>query len=154
MSTPNLAAAEAVYSTFRKVLDDMQVIYTEHKEDNVITFGYKGKDMNHDIIIFVNPESETFRIVERLPYDIPEDKIIDVALAASLVNSRLMIGGFTYALDEHLNFEVAQSYAGSLVGEAAIKKCLFAVFVCVEEYDDKFMALNKGYITIKEFMQE
>ncbi len=154
MSTPNVAAAEAVYSTFRKVLDDMEITYTPHEEDRVITFGYKGKDMNHDIIIFVNADSETFRVVERLPYDIPEDKIVDVALASCLVNNRLMLGGFTYGLDEHLNFEVAQSFAGSLVGEAAIKKCLFAVLVCVEEYDDKFMALNKGYLTIKDFVNE
>lgn len=152
MSTPNLEMAEAVYSTFCKVLDDMKVVYNKHEDDHVITFGYKGKDMNHDIIIFVNPETDTFRIVERLPYQIPQEKVIDIALATCLVNNRLMLGGFTYALDENLNFEVAQSYAGSLVGEAAIIKCLFAVFVCVEEYDDKFMALNKGYIKVEDFV--
>lgn len=153
MSEINMEAAKAMYETVCSTLDSMKINYTRHDEDLVVSFCHRGEDMNHQLLIMINAKSEVIRIVERLPYEISEDKMIDVALAVCFINNRLVSGGFTYALDKNLNYEVAQVYSGSLIGEETVRRMIMALVVTVEEYDDKFMALNKGYLKITDLIK-
>ncbi len=150
MSEVNLEMAKSVYDSVCAVIEEMGLKMNKHDEDLVVTFGHRGDDMDHDLLIAINAKRETILVMERLPFDINPEKSADVASAVCLVNSRLVLGGFTYDLKDRLSYEVSQVYAGSLIGKDAIKRMIFSLVFTVEDYDDKFMALNKGYLKVSD----
>lgn len=151
MSEVNMEMARSIYESACSALDKLELNYRKIEEDLVILLGLRGDDMNHDMIFSVDEKREVIRLLEKMPFEIDPARSADVASAVCLVNDRLVLGGFTYNMEERLAFEVAQAYTGSLVGEETIKRLLFALVGTVEEYDDKFMALNKGYLKVDDF---
>lgn len=151
MSEVNMEMGRTIYNSICSVLDKMEINYNKVEEDLVILFGYKGQDMNHDLLIAVNAKQEAIQIMERLPFSISPEKATDVAVAICYANSRLLSGKFTYNMGDYVSFEITQLYSGSLIGEPTLRRMLLALISTVEEYDDKFMALNKGYLKAEDF---
>ena len=54
MSEINMEMAKSVYDTVCVALDKMNINYNKHEEDLVITFGHKGRDMNHNLLVYEN----------------------------------------------------------------------------------------------------
>lgn len=147
-------SAKKIYKTVCKTLDSMKINYTEHEDDLVVTLGHKGEDMNHDLIIAVNEKQEAIQLVEQLPFDIASDKAVDVAVALSMINSKLLLGHFTLDFNKlKVCFELAQTFTGVSFSEATIQRLVGALVITVEEYDDKLIALNKGYLKFTDFAE-
>ena len=153
MST-NLEMGKTVYETACSVLDGMGIKYRRIDESLAITFGHRGDDMEHNLLLIVNAERDVIQLMERLPFAINPDRANDVAAAVCITNERILSGKFSYNMEEKLNFDVTQIYSGSLIGEETIKRMLIALVVTVEQYDDKFMALNKGYLKPEDFKND
>lgn len=151
MSDVNKEMSRIVYDTICKVLDDLGISYKKIEDDLVVLFGHKGQDMSHDLIILVNEKQELIRLVEKLPFDINSEKASDFAAAVCYVNSKIACGCFVYDMENRLTFEMSQFYSGSLIGDETIRQMIMGLVVLVEEYDDKFMALNKGYLKPEDF---
>jgi len=153
MSEVNMEMAKTIYDSACAVLDGMGINYKKVENDLVILFGHRGQDMNHDLILAVNARQEAIQLIEKLPFSIDPEKASEVAGAVCLINDKILSGKFTYNMEDRLSFEVTQIYSGSLIGEETIKRMLLALVFTVEEYDDKFMALNKGYWKVNDFKQ-
>ena len=151
MSEANMEMAKTIYETACSTLDKMELHYKRHEEDLVISFGHRGQDLNHDLILAVNAKQEAIQLIEKLPFSINPEMASEVAGAVCLVNDSILSGKFSYNMEDRLTFEVTQLYSGSLIGEETIKRMLLALVFTVEEYDDKFMALNKGYLKVADF---
>ena len=151
MAEQNMEMGRAIYESLCNVLDKMGVHYKKVEEDLVIAFGYKGEDMNHDLIIAVNVKQEVIQLMERLPYEITAEKATEMACAVCYVNNQILSGQFTYNMKDRLSFEVTQIFTGSLIGEEALHRMIMTLIITVENYDDKFMALNKGYLKVEDF---
>ena len=154
MSEVNMEMARTVYDSVCATLDAMGLKYDKIENDLVVTLGHRGEDMNHDLIFIVNAEQEVIQLIERLPYSVDTQKAADVACAVCLINSRLLVGKFSYDLGEHISYKVTQVYSGSLIGEETIKRMILALVFSVEEYDDKLMALSKGYLKVDDFKED
>lgn len=154
MSEVNMEMAKNVFESACAALDAMDIKYKKVEDDLVILFGHRGQDMNHELLLAVNARQEAIQLIERLPFEIEADKARDVACAVCLVNDRILAGSFTFDMESRLSYEVTQLYSGSLIGEETIKRMIIALVITVEEYDDKFMALNKGYVTVDEFKRD
>lgn len=153
MSEVNMELAKTIYDSVCTTLDKMSIKYTRHDNDLVVTVGHKGKDMSHNLIILVNAEKEALQIIEKLPFTVDPEKATDIASAVCLVNNGFVCGGFEYELGDSISFKMSQFYSGSLVGEATIERMIIGLVLSVEEYDDKFMALNKGYLKVEDFKE-
>lgn len=151
MAEVNMEAGRAIYSSLCSVLDKMGISYKKIEEDLVVTFGHRGDDMNHNLVIVVNVEREVIQLSERLPFNINPQKAAEVAMAVCNVNDHLLIGQFTYNMEDRISYEVTQIFTDSLIGEELLRRMILTLAFTVEEYDDKFMALNKGYIEPAEF---
>lgn len=151
MSEANMEMAKAVYQSICTVLDGMQINYRKVEEDMVILFGHRGKDMNHDLIIAVNEKQEAIQMIEKLPFNMDPSKSNDIAAAVCYANDRLLCGKFSYNMEDRLTFEIAQFFSGSLIGNETIERMLMALVLTVEDFDDKFMALNNGYLKPENF---
>ncbi|MBQ7040079.1 MAG: hypothetical protein IJN39_05880, partial [Clostridia bacterium] len=125
--------------------------YREFEEDMVVVLSHKGEDMNHDLMIAVDGDRQVIKVLEKLPFEMNPEKAVDIACAVCYANHYLVLGKFTYDMDKTLRFEIAQAYEGSLISIETIKHMVVAFVATVEEYDDKFMALNKGYLSYKDF---
>lgn len=154
MSEINMEMAKTVYDSICSVLTGMNLKYTEHKDDLVITLGHKGEDMEHNLLIAVDAAKEVVRVIERLPFKLNPEKASDIAMAVCNANRMLLLGGFEYDVDDStLTYAIAQVYTGSLIGEEALKRMILTLVFTVEDYDDKFMALNKGYLQPDAFKE-
>lgn len=151
MSEVNMEMAKTVYDSLCSVLDKMNIKYDKIEDKLAILVGYKGQDMNHDLVIVVNAKSEIVQIYEKMPYSIDPNRAADVAKAVCYVNSRLLFGHFVYNVEDKLSFELTQIYTGSLIGEELLQRMILLLIRIVEDYDDKFMALNKGYLKPEDF---
>lgn len=154
MAEETMEMGKVIYDSVCSVLDGMNIHYQKIEEDLVVAFGHHGNDMNHDLILRVNTEKEVIQLFEKLPFSMDESKAADIARAVCAVNINLLCGAFSYDLKDNLLYEVTQIYSGSLIGEETIKRMLLALVFTVEEYDDKFMALNKGYLKVENFIEE
>lgn len=144
---------KAIYNSICSVLENMGLSYRKAEDDMVVMFGHRGEDMNHNLWMVVNVEKEAIQLYERLPFDIDKERSAEIAKAIAYVNDCLLIGKFTYNMEDRLMFEVSQIFSGSLIGEATIKRMILSLAVSVEEYDDKFLALNKGYLKAEDFKE-
>jgi len=152
MSEEKRALAKSVYDRIATTLDSMGLHYTRHDDDLVIHLGMKGDDMNHDMLLIVREENAVLSIMEPLPFSLDPDNANEIAKAVCNINNQLILGGFTYSAGaDKLRFELSIPFNGSLIGEETIKRILVNAVQTVEAYDDKFLALNKGYISSEEF---
>ncbi|MBQ3054774.1 MAG: YbjN domain-containing protein [Oscillospiraceae bacterium] len=148
----NMEMAKSMYERVATTLDNMELNYQRHDEDMVITLGMRGEDMDHDMLLIIREKNAAFSFLERLPFHLDPQKADEIAKAVCNVNNHLVLGGFTYeAGSDTMNFELSIPYNGSLIGEETIRRILVNAVKTVEAYDDKFLALNKGYISSEEF---
>ena len=144
--------AKVMYELIATTLDNMELKYDRHDDDLVIHLGTKGDDMNHDMLLAVREKQKVISFLERLPFHLNPENANEIAKAVCNINNQMLLGGFTYeAGSENINFELSIPYNGCLIGEETIQRILMIAVRAVEDYDDKFLALNKGYISSEEF---
>lgn len=151
MSEVNMEMAKTIYASICAALDEMEINYKKAEDDLVILFGHRGKDFNHDLLLAVDAEREVIRIHEKLPINAKKEKANEIAIAVCKANYGMVCGKFSYNMDDSIMFDVNQFYSGSLIGTETIKKMILALVFTVEAYDDKFMALNNGYLSPEDF---
>lgn len=152
MNNANMEAARNVYSTVCTALDEFGLNYEKSEEKLLITFCLQGDDMEHELSIMVNPKHGVIQLAETLPFVISEERAADFAAVICYVNEALLNGKFSSELKESVHYNVTQIYSGSLVGVETIKQIILSLVYTVEEYDDKFLSLNNGYLKPEDFI--
>jgi len=90
----------------------------------------------------------------KLPFNVEEDKRIDVALAICAVNYWLADGSFDYDLsDGSILFRLTSSYKESTLGEALFEYMVVVSAATVDNYNDKFFMMSKGMMTYQQFIE-
>ena len=104
--------------------------------------------------IRVNPRNELVSFFSKLPFNVEEDKRIDVALAICAVNYWLADGSFDYDLsDGSILFRLTSSYKESTLGEALFEYMVVVSAATVDNYNDKFFMMSKGMMTYQQFIE-
>lgn len=110
--------AQNVYQTICEMLDEKGIKYTKHEDDLVVSCTVRGEDIPMDIVIFVHEKQQIVRLLSPMPFDIPEDKRIDMAIAVNIANYGIIDGSFDYDLsDGDLRFRMTTSYRESILGK-------------------------------------
>lgn len=147
-------AAMNVMNTICEMYDDQNFRYDRHDEDLVITCSIHGDDIPMQFIIQVDAEREVVRFLSPMPFKAPEDKRIDMAIAVAVANYGLINGSFDYDMsDGEIRFRMTASYIDSTLGKELFQYMTYASANTVDRYNDRFMMLNKGIITIEQFLE-
>ena len=147
--------ARKVYNAMRNLLEKMGVRYLEHEEELVLTCTVRGEDIPMDLLIFIHEEQQLVRILSPMPFVVPEKKRVDMAVAVSTVNYGLVDGSFDYDIsDGSLRFRLTSSFRESILGEALLKYLFMVTTFITDEYNDRFMLLAKGVITLEQFLEK
>lgn len=149
----DLAAAQ-VYYDLCKMLDGEGWKYKKNVEELRIECGARGEDLPIELNIKVDAERQLVMVLSHLPYRIPEDKRIDIAIAVSVVNNRLVDGCVDYDITTgNLFFRMTNSYMDSTIGGEVYKYLLYCACQTIDSFNDRLLMLSKGMIDIAKFIE-
>ncbi len=135
------------YGIICEALDGMGWNYDKHPEDNVVTFGVRGEDIPMQFVVCDDTERQLIRILSQLPFVFPEDKRLAGAHAVCRANFEMAVGCFEYDADSgSVNYKLVTSYRDSLITSSMIVYLIRTACEFLDEYNDKFLAVCKGYI--------
>lgn len=142
------------YEVLCKALDARDWHYNRHDEDLVITCGVKGDDLPMDMIIMVREKQQVVSLISVLPFKIGEEQRIDGALAVCAANYGLINGSFDYDLtDGEVRFRLVTSFRNTELDEDVFDYMIMVSANTIDEYNDRFLMLGKGMITLQKFLE-
>lgn len=153
MSESKSVLAKSVYDTLCAHFDKLEWKYSKYDEDLVITYSISGDDLPMDFILIVDEELQLIKILSTIPVKVPEDKRMDMALAVCKANFGMAHGRFDFdILTGEIEFRVVQSFRDCVVTEKLFPYLVILAETMVDKYNDKFLAIAKGFINIADFL--
>ena len=149
----DIERAKRVYSTLCGYLDGDNWKYDKDDERLIIYCEATGEDLPMEIRIFVDSDRQIIRLFSRLPFVVPEDARLDVAVAVGFSNSNLADGSFDFDINKgDLYFRMTSSFVDSEIGQELFGYMVLCSFRTIDDFNDKFLALAKGMINIEKFL--
>lgn len=149
----NLTQAKATFKTLCQALDNNEWHYEKNEEKLEIECGAQGEDLPMKLTVKVDAERMIVMLLSHLPFVIQEDKRLDVAIAVSAINNLLVDGCFDYDVASgHMFFRMTNSFLESTIGEDVFSYLLYCSCKTIDEYNDKFLMLAKGMLSIEQFL--
>jgi hypothetical protein len=153
ISAQEMAKAKEVYASMCKVLEDLNWKHEQDQEKMCLRFTVRGDDIPMSFVLYVDPKPGFIRLISWLPFEITKEKMIDAAVATCAINFRLKNGTFDFDLsDGSIGFRLSQAYFDSSIGNDVLKHMVFLSCHIVDEYNDKYMMLSKGSMSLKDFL--
>lgn len=147
------SAAQAMFETLCTALDNRSWKYKRDDEDLVVTFCVNGDDLPMDFIVMVNKDVPFVQVFSRLPFSFPEDKRVDGAIAVAVANWGYVNGCFEYDIaGGTVTFKLAQCFTDSTIGDQCFQYMFSVSCNMVDEYNDKFLSLSKGIMSLTDFL--
>ena len=149
-----LRKAREVYSNLVNMLDTRDWKYEKFDDDLVIRSGIKGDDLPIEFIVFIKPDNQVVQFISKLPFNIPEDKRVDAAIAVCVANYGLVDGSFDYDIsDGEIRYRLTCSYRESYLGADLFEYMIMCAASTVDDYNDRFFLLSKGEIDLQDFIE-
>lgn len=144
---------EKVYAALKAALDEIGWHYDSKDDIQLIISGFRGDDLPIDVKIGTIPEIDTLRYTSVLPFDVPENKQLELLVALNASN-RVIKDGY-FALNPENNvivFYLTTCYMDSTVGKGLFIHYLKMLCSTVDHFNDKLLALAQGEIGLKEYL--
>lgn len=151
--------AQSVYSTLCKLLDKRGLKYENVGKDKdgdwTVRFKGTGDDLPMEFVLFIDVKRQLIRMLSRMPFCFSEAKRIDGAIAVSHANYRMVDGDFDYNIDTGaIIFKMTSSIRNSLISEDLLNYMLNISINMTDEFNDKFFMLDKGQMTLQQFIDK
>ena len=149
--------AQSVHSTLCKLLDKRGLKYQNDGKDKdgdwTVRFKGTGDDLPMEFVLFIDTDRQLIRMLSRMPFCFSEGKRIDGAIAVSHANYRMVDGDFDYNMDTGgIIFKLTSSILNSLISEELLSYMLELSISMVDEFNDKFLMIDKGQMTLQQFI--
>ena len=155
MAEVNMEKAKEIFNALVDMLDTRDWKYDKFEEDLVIKSGIKGEDLPIEFIVVVKPKNQVVQLLSRLPFQIPEEKRVDAAIAICVANNGLVDGSFDYDIsDGNITFRLTTSYRESTLGADLFEYMILVSAGTIDDYNDKFFMIAKDMMTIQQFIEK
>ena len=125
--------------------------YDKDEDALSISSAVNGEDMPMPIDIRVDAERQLVMMYSSMPFDIPEDMRIPMAVAVACANCGIVDGGFDYDVEDgHLVFRITASFKESLLSRQVFDYMIDAALSIVDSYNDKFLFVVEGKLKIDQ----
>lgn len=152
--TQNLQHAQAAYATLCQALDDHNWHYEKDLEKMTIRCEAHGDDLPMSILIRVDPNRQLATLYSFLPFNANEDKRLDMAVAVSVINDRLVDGSFDYDIESgRIVFRMTSSFLESVLSKEVFSYMLFCSCQTIDDFNDKLLMLGKGMVDLNKFLE-
>lgn len=150
----NLKLAQSTFETLCNTLEKLGWHYKKDAEDLKIECTVRGDDLPMEISVCIDAERRLILLFSRLPFVIQEDKRLDVAIAVSALNWRLVDGSFDYDIKSgRMFFRMTNSYLESMIGEELFVYMTMISCRTIDDYNDKLLMLSKGMLPLDKFLE-
>ncbi|MBP3634002.1 MAG: hypothetical protein J6J43_05470 [Oscillospiraceae bacterium] len=147
--------AQQTYKTLCTSFDNNGWHYDRHDDDLVITCSMSSDDLPIDHMISVLAKQQVVMLLSRLPFTVPKEKALDIAIAVCVINDKLADGCFDYKMEDgSVYFRQTTSFLESELGEELFPRMVSIASTTVDAFNDKLFMLVKGMLTIEQFLQE
>lgn len=154
MDDEKMALATTVYNNLCSTLDKRDWKYSAFPEDLVISFKVGGEDIPMDFVIHVDADRQLLRVTSPLPFKVPEEKRMDLAIAACVASFGLADGSFDFDMAEGIiGFRLTVTFRNGKIGEELFDYIIGCSCSTVDRYNDRMFALSKGMFSIDEFIK-
>lgn len=150
----NLELTKRTYATLCAALDERQWKYRRNDEEMALEYIVEGDDMPMRFVIRFDGERALMRMFSPMPLSVREDKRLEVAVAVSMINYKLVVGCFDLDMnDGELRFRVSNSFRDSVLSPEVFLFLLSLGIQVVERYNDKLFMLATGVISLEKFIE-
>ena len=151
----NLIAAKSVYQAIASALDKQQYRYKSDPDNLCFYLGFSTDCLNIELHISIDPQHEVFHFISILPFTFPEDKLLEGAMVATIANHNLIHGNFDFDFSTgNMLFKLTNYYLNGYINEDCVVSLLEITLHTVNQYDDQFLAVAKGYMSISDFIDK
>ena len=148
-----LEKANEIYADMCKALEEHEFKYEDDKEKLCVRFTMSGDDIPMRFALYIDPHPGFIRLISWLPFEVTKDRIVDAAIATCAINYRLKSGTFDLDVsDGSVCFRLCQAYFDSTIGKDVLMHMIYLSAHIVDEYNDKYMMLSKGMMSLQDFM--
>ena len=149
----DMTRAKATFDTLCRTLDANKWKYAKDEENLAIQCGIQGEDLPMEVVITVDAKRCVVVLMSKIPFLVPEDKRLQLAVAVSVVNNRLVDGSFDYDVKSgKLFFRMTNSFINSALGSNLFNYMLAVSCKTIDEYNDKFLMIAKGMLSLEQFL--
>ena len=146
--------AQKAYSDLCTHLDAMDLKYTRRDEDKVITLTLHGDDLPMEILLLVKEAPGVISLISPIHPKAPEDKRIETAVAVNVANYGMIFGSFDYDIsDGDIHWRAVLPYINTTITKEQVEYLVLVSAHTIDNYNDKFLMLNKGMMTLEQFIQ-
>lgn len=154
MSDAKRERARIVYDTICAALDERDWKYEKDDDELLVHFTVTGDDLPMQFLIFADIDRQLVRLLSPMPFDMSEDKRIEGTIAICHANYGLTDGSFDYDLsDGRISYRMTHSFMDNDISTEIILYMIDFTGAVVDKYNDKFFALNKGFLDIEKFLE-
>lgn len=155
MSEEKLDQARKNYLTLCSALDDHDWHYKKDDSKLKIECGAQGDDLPMDISIRIDSDRQLIVLLSHLPFVVSEDKRLDIAVATSVINYKLVDGSFDFDIEDgHMFFRMTSSYRESKLAKEVFFYMLMCSCQTIDVYNDKLLMLAKNMLSLEDFINK
>ena len=145
--------AKQVYQTLCEAIERREWNFGKDEEKLLVHFGVSGGDNPMQFILIVDAERQLIRLMSPMPFKMSESKRMEGAIATCAASFGMADGSFDYDLsDGTIVFRMTASFRESLIGEGLFQYMISCSCAMVDKYNDQFLALDKGIMSITDFI--
>ncbi|MGN0114783.1 MAG: hypothetical protein ACI396_05610, partial [Acutalibacteraceae bacterium] len=135
MADEKLARAQKVFNTMCETFSSNEWFYTKDEGSLSIEFKVKGDDLPMEFNVKIDAKRQLIMLLSQLPFTVPEDKRLDVAIAVSVVNNKLADGSFDYDIATGtLLFRMTSSFMESDIGNDLFMYLMICSSNTIDDY--------------------
>ena len=150
-----LERAKKVYQTLCSAIEQRNWKYDKEEDRLFVHFSVSGDDFPMQFYVFVEVERQLIRLLSPMPFKMSENKRIEGALAACAASCGMIDGSFDYDLSTgEIYFRTTALFRESEIGEDLFQYMISLSCAMVDKYNDKFFAIDKGFLSINDFIAE
>lgn len=147
--------AMKVYESLCEAIDKRGWKYEKDEEQLLVHFGVSGDDIPMQFVLIVDIERQLIRLMSPLPFTMCESKRMEGAIATCTASFGMVDGSFDYDITEGtIIFRLTASFRESLIGDGLFQHMISCSCFMVDKYNDLFLALDKGIISIADFIEK
>lgn len=146
--------AETVFNTLCETLDDRKWKYDKIPERSLVHFIVGGDDIPMEFIVYIDSEKELVRMMSQMPFAFGEEKRLEGAIATCQATNKLLDGSFDYDYQTgKILFRITSSFRGSLISKDLLEYMIDCSCYTVDEFNDKFLMIEKGVLSLEDFLK-
>ncbi len=146
--------AKAVYEVFCNALKEDDWSFEPMDDQLSLSLGVKGKNLNIDLGIIVNEKRQTVTVGYALPFEVIEDRRMEMAIAVCMANSKVACGLFDYDIsDGTILFRLVHCFNDCPFTKDLARTLIGKACSSVDHYYDRLRALGTGVIDLERFLE-